>query len=141
MFSSSPASAQTYKNVGLETGVFEATPHKLILMLFDGASLHLSSAIAGMRNNDAKLKGESISHVIDIISKGLQASLDTEAGGELAARLNALYDYMCARLLHANLRNDLAALEEVGRLLNEIRSAWCEIADDPAVVSAGKKVA
>jgi flagellar protein FliS len=43
---------------------------------------------------------------------------------------------MCTRLVHANLNNDAAALSEVGRLLGEIKSAWEEIADDPAAVSA-----
>jgi flagellar protein FliS len=56
-------------------------------------------------------------------------------------RLAALYDYMAARLLHANLHNDQAALAEVGRLLGEIKTAWEEIADDPAVASRNKVAA
>ena len=54
---------------------------------------------------------------------------------ELAARLGALYDYMCARLLFANLHNNEAALREVAGLLQEIKGAWEEIARDPAVLS------
>lgn len=141
MFSSKYRSAETYSKVGLETGIPEASPHKLIMMLFDGAALALSDAMAGMKAGDLKKKGESISWAIDIISQGLQASLNLEKGGELADRLYALYDYMCTRLLHANARNDLAALEEVNRLLEDIRGAWAEIADDPAVVSASGKAA
>jgi flagellar protein FliS len=83
-------------------------------------------------------KGQIISHAIDIIANGLKASLNFAAGDELANRLAALYDYMCNRLLHANLNNDPVALNEVGRLLAELRSAWAEIAQDPAVVSASK---
>jgi flagellar protein FliS len=48
---------------------------------------------------------------------------------------------MCNRLLHANLKNDPAALNEVGRLLAELRSAWAEIAQDPAVASSSKAAA
>ncbi len=73
-------------------------------------------------------KGASISKAIDIISNGLKASLDHDKGGEIAARLEALYDYMVTRLLQANLKNDLKALEEVSGLLEEIHSAWREIA-------------
>jgi flagellar protein FliS len=48
---------------------------------------------------------------------------------------------MGVRLVHANLKNDLGALQEVSRLLGEIKSAWEEIADDPAVLSASKAAA
>ena len=132
---------EAYAKVGIETGVLSANPHKLILMLFDGALMAVGSAERQMREHQIAEKGMSISKAIDIISNGLEASLDMNAGGELAERLAALYDYMCARLLHANIHNDPGALNEVAGLLNEIRSAWQEIADDPAVLSANKAVA
>lgn len=141
MFTSSFKSAEAYNKVGVQTGVTEASPHKLVMMLFDGAAVALSTAAIGMKSGDVKKKGESISWAIDIISQGLQASLDIEHGGQLAEQLNALYDYMCLRLLHANAKNDLSALEEVTKLLNEIRTAWAEIADDPAVLSTNRAAA
>ena len=136
---SNPASA--YTQVGVETGVTAASPHKLILMLFDGAIMALGSASRHMAEKNIAAKGQDISKAIEIITNGLRVSLDLEAGGELADRLFALYDYMTVRLLHANLRNDLAAIEEVSGLLNELRSAWEEIAADPAVVSANRAAA
>ena len=45
------------------------------------------------------------------------------------------------RTIRANLKNDPAALDEVGRLLAELRSAWAEIAQDPAVASSSKAAA
>jgi flagellar protein FliS len=141
MFTSKYQSANAYHKVGIQTGVVEANPHKLIMMLFDGGMLALSNAMAGLRDGDLKKKGESVSWAIDIISQGLQSSLNLENGGEIAEKLNSLYDYMCMRLLHANAHNDQAALEEVARLLGEIRSAWEEIASDPAVVSASSEAA
>ena len=63
------------------------------------------------------------------------------AGDDLAYRLAALYDYLCTRLLHANLNNDRGALYEVASLLTEIKTAWEEIADDPAVASRNKSAA
>lgn len=139
MASTNPAS--TYTNIGIETGVQSASPHKLILMLYDGALLAIGMAQHGIESNNIGQKGERISKAIDIIANGLKASLNIQAGGELAERLDALYDYMCHRLLHANLRNDIAALNEVRQLLNELKGAWEEIADDPAVVSDSRKVA
>jgi flagellar protein FliS len=138
MFTSTHNPSTAYAKVGVETGVAAASPHKLILMLFDGAALALSSAAVQIREDRTTEKGLSISRAIDIIANGLKASLDRDAGGDLASRLAALYDYMCARLLHANLRNDLAALNEVAGLLGELKGAWEEIADDPAVLSANK---
>lgn len=141
MYGPTPKSADAYAKVGIETGVISANPHKLILMLFDGALMAVSMAVHHMEQQQVAEKGQSISRAIDIISNGLEASLDMKSDGELAARLAALYDYMCMRLLHANLKNDRAALDEVAHLLGEIRSAWEEIADDPAVLSANKDAA
>ncbi|HWT55014.1 MAG TPA: flagellar export chaperone FliS [Rhodocyclaceae bacterium] len=140
MFASRNA-ASTYAQVGVETGVGSASPHKLILMLYDGAIVALSSAKRHLAENDVAAKGQDLSKAIEIISNGLCASLDIKAGGELAERLFSLYDYMTIRLLHANLHNDLAAIEEVSRLLGELRSAWEEIAADPVVVSANRPAA
>ncbi|MBI4998514.1 MAG: flagellar export chaperone FliS [Rhodocyclales bacterium] len=136
MYPSTASPADAYTKVGIETGVSGASPHKLILMLFDGAIMAIGSAARQMQANQIAEKGQSISKAIDIITNGLDASLDMKVEGELGARLSALYEYMCARLLHAGIKNDRAALDEVAGLLAELRSAWEEIADDPAVLSA-----
>lgn len=131
-------SAQSYAKVGIETGVTAADPHRLILMLFEGALLAIARSGSAMQQKRIAEKGQAISHAIDIIANGLKASLNFSGGDELAGRLAALYDYMCDRLLQANLRNDPAALNEVGRLLAELKSAWEDIAKDPAVAFATK---
>lgn len=141
MFSTTQSPSDAYALVGVETGVISASPHKLVLMLFDGALLAIAMARQAMATNKIAEKGEEISRAINIISNGLKVSLDTQAGGELAARLGALYDYMCNRLLQANLRNEAAALNEVDALLRELKTAWEEIASDPAVVSNSRKLA
>ncbi len=139
MFAASPSPSDSYKQVGVETGVMSASPHKLILMLFDGALLSLAVARGAMEQKDIAAKGQAISKTIEILTNGLKASLDFEQGGELAERLAALYDYMADRLFFANVHNDAAALAEVQGLLLEIKTAWEEIARDPAVVSASRQ--
>lgn len=141
MFPAMSTSAKAYAKVGVETGVEGADPHKLVLMLFDGALLAISSATLHMRERRIAEKGLAISKAVDIVANGLKASLDERVGGELAIRLAALYDYICQRLTYANLKNDPAALEEVRGLLNELKGAWEEIATDPAVVSRNKAAA
>ena len=123
-----------YTKIGLDTSVTSADPHKLILLLYQGALLAISSAKNQMLRKEIAAKGKSISHAILIIDSGLKSSLDKNAGGDLAQNLSALYDYMNQRLLIANLKNDTAALDEVSRLLADLKMAWEEIR--PAVVSA-----
>lgn len=127
MFGNTRNAISAYQKVGVDAAVEVADPHRLILLLFEGAQAAIGAARAAMHRQETAVKGISISKAIDIISNGLKASLDLESGGEIAARLNALYDYMVLRLLNANLKNDLKALEEVSALLEEIHSAWREI--------------
>lgn len=133
MFSQKSFSADAYRQVGVETEVQTADPHRLILLLLDGAMAALSEAVLHIESNQIGKKGACISKAIDIIANGLKVSIDREAGGELAVRLIALYDYMCTRLLHANLKNDPAAIKEVLSLLGEIHTAWTQIGQAAAV--------
>lgn len=135
MFVSSRKAINSYAKVGLETGVDSANPHRLIAMLLDGAMFSLGKAAHALKEKRIDEKCKAIATSVDIISSGLQASLNLEAGGEIAEHLNALYDYMCTRLMYANLHNNLAAIEEVSSLLGEIKGGWEEIANDPAVTS------
>lgn len=141
MFATSRTPSQAYSKVGVETGVLGANSHQLILMLFDGALMSIGTAKQAMQDGKVAEKGQAISKAIDIVSNGLKASLDFEAGVDLSPKLAALYDYMNDRLLHANLCNDQTALDEVSGLLHEIKGAWEEIARDPAVVSDSRKIA
>jgi flagellar protein FliS len=86
-----------------------------------------------MRSGNIAEKGKSISKAIMIIDSGLRAALDKKAGGEIAEGLDSLYEYMSGRLVTANITNEPAILEEVQRLLIELRDAWNAIADTPAV--------
>lgn len=116
-----------YAQVGVQTAAMSASPHRLITMLFDGARAAIASARFHMEGGDIPAKGNAISKAIDIIVNGLNAALDHEAGGDIAADLAALYDYMARRLMQANLRNDEAVLTEVDGLLANIASAWAQI--------------
>jgi len=141
MFQTMSNAKSAYTTVGLDMGIETASPHKLVLMLFDAAILAVAMASAQSKAGDRKAMSESIVKASAIISQGLRDSLDKTAGGELATRLAALYDYMCVRLQFANLRGDLAIFDEVSGLLSELRSAWAEIASDPAILSPTKAAA
>ena len=125
-----PRSAQNrisqYRQVGVQTGVEAASPHKLIKLLIEGAIEKVQLARGYLERQDVQRKCETVSWAMQIID-GLRGSLDMKAGGDIAANLDALYDYMLRRLLEANLRNDVAAFDEVVKLLNELRAGWNSI--------------
>lgn len=116
--------SQAYKTVGVNTAVEAATPHRLILMLYDGLLRHLRLSKAHMQKGDLGAKATCLSKAISIIDQGLRASLNEEQGGEIAQHLKALYDYSERQLLHANARNDAAKIDEVIALFEPLRAAW-----------------
>lgn len=123
--------AGAYARLGVETQAMSASPHQLICMLFDGAITAIGMARHHIAEGDVAAKGRAISKAVGIVANGLKASLDAKAAGaagaELVANLSALYDYVIRRLLQANLRDDLGALDEARSLLESVASAWREI--------------
>lgn len=128
--------AGAYARVGIESQAASASPHQLIVMLFDGAKTAIGMARHHMESGDVQAKGNAITKAINIVDNGLRASLDAQAAGpegsELVANLSALYVYVVQRLLQANLRNDAAALDEADGLLGNLASAWREIGAERA---------
>ncbi|SOY93189.1 flagellar protein potentiates polymerization [Cupriavidus taiwanensis] len=122
--------ANAYSNVGLQTAAMNASPHRLIAMLFDGARTAIARARFHMEAGQVPEKGLAISKAIDIIENGLSAALDHGASEELAGNLDALYDYMARQLMLANLNNDDARLSEVDKLLGDLASAWSQVDPD-----------
>ncbi len=112
-----------YSSVGSYTGVTDADPHQLVLMLLDGALRKISTVKGLMTRKEIARKGEVIGQALSIIA-GLRSSLNLSAGGELAANLDNIYEYIERRLLEANLKNDVALLDEASKLLHEIKTGW-----------------
>ncbi len=120
-----------YSQVGVASGVEQASPHRLIQMLMDGAIGKVAMAKGFMERNEISQKGAHISWAISII-EGLRASLDKNAGGEIADNLDDLYDYMIRRLIRSNSENNPDLLDEVVSLLRSVKSAWDEL---PAIAN------
>lgn len=124
--------AGAYARVGVESGVMSASPHHLIVMLFDGAIASIRTARIHLEAGHMAEKGQAISRAMDIVNNGLAAALDTDQGGEIAERLQSLYDYITRLLLNANLRRDVDSLNQAENLLEEIASAWRDIGEQVA---------
>lgn len=123
----SATGTQAYAKIGVESSVMSANQQQLITLLFDGAISALVRARLFMQDNNIQGKGNSISKAINIIEGGLKQGLDEQSGDELTDNLLGLYSYMVRRLVQANLRNDVEALEEVEGLLRNIADAWKEV--------------
>lgn len=132
--------ASMYAKVGLETDVQAASPHRLVAMLFDGVFDAMAQAVQAIQAGNVEVKGRSLTRAVRILDEGLRAGLDLSAG-QLATDLRELYGYVCMRLTHANLRSDLAAIEECQRLLTPVREAWTAIGQTPAVLGAAPRAA
>ncbi len=118
-----------YMQVNAHCGTSDASPHRLIQMLLEGALDRIAVAKGHMVRGNIAEKGRYISLVISIID-GLRISLDKSAGGEIAQNLDDLYEYMTRRLAEANLKNDVTILDEVARLLKEIKGGWDAIPEE-----------
>lgn len=133
--------ASAYARTGMQTAAMAATPHQLITMLFDAVEHALRMARHHTAQGDTLAKGRAYSRAIDIIDNGLKAGLDPVPGGaqgaQLVDQLSALYDYIVRQLMLANLRDDLARLDEAERLLTNVSSAWREVGArrDPAAAA------
>jgi flagellar secretion chaperone FliS len=136
MFSPGHAGANAYARVGVQTGVMGASPHRLIVMLYQGARQAIARARMHLQQGNIPERGKAISNAISIIQNGLQQSLNLEVGGEVAARLDTLYTYMERRLLDANVQRDEQMLVEVDRLLATLEEAWLAIAPEAAKMAA-----
>lgn len=112
-----------YGQVAVSAEVAYASPHRLVQMLMEGALDKIAVAKGQLARRDLEGKGRNISWAVSIIN-GLRNSLDHDRGGEIAANLDDLYDYLCRRLLQSNSENDLSILDEVSSLLGEIKAAW-----------------
>jgi flagellar secretion chaperone FliS len=121
--------SSAYNQVAVNARATVATPHELIVMLYDGLLETIAVARGAIERGDNALKGKSITKAVRLLDEGLRSAL-SPAGGELTVNLDAVYSYCIRRLTEANLHNDAAALEEVSQLIAPIAESWNAIAPE-----------
>jgi flagellar protein FliS len=112
-----------YHQVKAQGSVEGADRHQLIAMLLDGLVDRISQARGHILHKDVPAKGKAFSKAIGILGE-LRRSLNHSVEPTLTGRLDALYDYISRRLIHAQLYDDLRALDESERLIAPIRQSW-----------------
>jgi len=120
--------AQNYHQIDMEAEIEDASPHRLVAMLYEGFLLQVAKAKVAIEQNNFEGKARHTQQAMDILV-GLKAGLDPEASPVLAERLSELYDYCERRLLDASARRDVSGYDEVDGLIRQIKEAWDAIAD------------
>ncbi len=119
---------KSYANPYQSTQVQTSSPEQILIMLYDGAIRFLRQAADGMESGDYKKKIHFTDKALAIIAE-LSATLDHEVGGEIAANLASLYDFMMREIPRANVKNDPKILQPVLSILEELREAWVQAAE------------
>ena len=117
-----------YQSVNLQGRVATTPNHGLVSLLFDRILEKIAHANGAIERNDVAVRGNAISDAIRIVDN-LRAGLNSAQGGDVAANLQGLYDYIEKRLVEANAKADLNALSEVSGLIAEIKSGWDGISE------------
>ena len=110
----------------LTTQVGTADRLQLVVMLYEGAISFLNQAKEKMAGQDSVGKGHYLGKALDIIAE-LNASLNFQEGGGVAANLFHLYNFMTMHLTKANINWDAGAVDEVVALLSKLKEAWEEV--------------
>ncbi|NWA44458.1 flagellar export chaperone FliS [Pseudomonas reactans] len=118
-----------YQKVNSHAQVSEASPHRLVQMLMEGALDRMAQAKGAMARGDIAQKGLLLGKAVDILV-GLRDGLNPEKTDDPAAlqQLDNLYAYMSTRLMEANRQNDVAMIDEVAGLMITLKEGWDGIA-------------
>lgn len=112
-----------YHNQYRRNAISTSGQERLIIMMYEGAIKFTTMAIQSIDEGDIAGQGKYISKTHDIISE-LSLALDIEKGGEIALRLESLYQYMLSQLTIANIKSDRRILENIIKILSPLNNAW-----------------
>ncbi len=124
------ASPEAYR----QNAVLSATPGELVVMLYDGARRFLRQAGTAMEGGEIERAHNALRRA-ELIIGHLEATLDDEQGRQISQRLHSIYQFCLAHLNRARMNQDPRLLEEVSRLLGELREAWADISSQPQAVA------
>ena len=125
------AAQSRYRSIELTSRIEGASPHMLVMIMFEELLKSIDLMAAAMRRDDHFKKGRSQARALAIL-QGLEGSLHFEKGGQIALSLAAIYREGCRLVIAAARDNDETALVKAREMLQEIASAWEAIDQKPA---------
>ncbi|CAI4155488.1 Flagellar secretion chaperone FliSB [Alteromonas macleodii] len=129
---------KAYQKSNVKQDVSTADPHKLTLMLLQGAMDRVAYAKGAIERKDFVNKSKFVTKATSIVIY-LRDTLDMEVGGEVAENLSALYSFIVELINEANFTNDISKLDEAYSLLEPIRDAWISIPESAKLEAYEKK--
>lgn len=115
-----------YKQTSINARAAAANPHEMVRMLLDGLLEEIERTAGFMQRKSYEDKGQSINKCLNIVH-GLDSMLDLENGGEVATKLNQLYDYCSRQLVMASIENNTNALVPITKVITDVRSGWANL--------------
>ena len=110
-----------------------ASPARVIVQFYDGALKFVRLGAQALAAKDFAAKGMHLSRAHAIVSE-LRANLDPTRAPELCAELDRLYVFILDRITEANIKVDAKPLAAAIKVLEELRAAWAQVADEPTGV-------
>tara|TARA_R110000868_G_scaffold93170_3_gene257989 strand:- start:470 stop:838 length:369 start_codon:yes stop_codon:yes gene_type:complete len=118
-----------YQSIALETEVLDASPHRLVQMMYEKCINNIGVIKHHMNENNIEKKCHSINQVLDIIGYLKQIlNKDNEESRELSHHLMIVYEYVEKQLFMANLKNSEVYLDNASAQLMKIKASWDKIA-------------
>jgi flagellar protein FliS len=109
-----------------DSAILTAPPERLVVMLYDGANRFLMQGAMALRAGDLTVMNDRLRRAEAIITE-LRQTLDMSQG-EVASNLESIYSFCQRLLLEARLQQDADRIEQVAKLLRDLRDAWDQVA-------------
>jgi len=131
-------SATAYAHNDADTSVASYGSAQLIVLIYDRLLDHLRVAKHSLENGSDGLVAFNKAH--DLIQQGLLACLDYDKGVGIAENLNLIYEWSLREILAVRLEREVARLDEVIRILSDLRGAWSQISSVDENLETGVQI-
>jgi flagellar secretion chaperone FliS len=118
-----------------EMEVMAASPGQLVVLVYDFLLASLKRTRIGMERNDVALRSQHAAKARDALGE-LLVTLDHDKGAAIASQLGSLYTFFIGELLDLGSRNDLARLDRITIMVQELRDAFAQVAGAGRAVTA-----
>jgi flagellar protein FliS len=116
--------------------VLASSKEQVVVLLYEHLLANLRRAGLQIQRRDIEGKAASLERASDIVFE-LMASLDLEAGGEIASRLSARYGYFIGEINAVGRSLDQERLDRLAGLVSTLHQSWAQAAQ---TVAAGMEV-